>query len=235
MIRLIALLFISFGLISCGSAPAEAPTPAPTPEKAPDPVELSKPLNNTSCLEAVNTNQVEFSWIPTTTASNYEIKITNLRTNLTEIKTATTSPALINLSVGEAYSWTVVSKSTKTNQTATSKSWKFYFAGPGESSSAPNPAQLLSPKAGESIDTQNGQFLFVWKGSDNDTPTESLSYEIYIGEDFTKVALLDTPKLKAETASLTVPVQSGKIYYWMVKTMDTKSASYSAIYSFRVN
>ena len=87
----------------------------------------------------------------------------------------------------------------------------------------------------ESIDTQNGQFLFVWKGSDNDTPAESLSYEIYLGEDFAKVALLDTPKLKAETASLTVPVQSGKIYYWMVKTMDAKSASYSAIYSFRVN
>lgn len=235
MIRLIALLFISFWLISCGSAPAEAPTPAPIPEKAPDPVELSKPLNNTSCLEAVNANQVEFSWIPTTTASNYEIKITNLKSNLTEIKTATTSPALINLKVGEAYSWTVVSKSTKTNQTATSKSWKFYFAGPGESSSAPNPAQLLSPKAGESIDIQNGQFLFVWKGSDNDTPAESLSYEIYLGEDFAKVALLDTPKLKAETASLTAPVQSGKIYYWMVKTMDNKSASYSSIYSFRVN
>jgi hypothetical protein len=235
MIRLITLLFISCWLISCGSAPAEAPAPAPLPEKAPDAVELSKPLNNTSCLEAVNTNQVEFSWVPTSTASNYEIKITNLKTNLTETKPATTSPTLINLTVGEAYSWTVVSKSTKTIQTATSKSWKFYFAGPGESSSAPNPAQLLSPKAGESIDAENGQFKLTWKASDNDTPTESLLFEIYMGEDFTKVALLDTPKLKAEISNLTVPVQSGKIYYWLVKTLDAKSASYSAIYSFRVN
>jgi hypothetical protein len=56
-----------------------------------------------------------------------------------------------------------------------------------------------------------------------------------MGEDFTKVALLDTPKLKAEISNLTVPVQSGKIYYWLVKTLDAKSASYSAIYSFRVN
>ncbi|MHA8092724.1 hypothetical protein V7S78_09410 [Aquirufa regiilacus] len=237
MIRYSLILVLSLCLISCGSAPSEAPTPvtpAP-PEKAPDAVELNKPLNNTTCLEAVNTNQVQFTWTTVPSASSYEIKITNLKTNVTETKAAATSPALITLTAGETYAWSVVSKSSKTTLTATSPSWKFFFAGTGESSSAPNPAQLLSPLSGESVDALNGQIKLSWKATDADTPQESLSYEIYIGEDFAKVALNDVPKVKSTTNSISVPVQSGKIYYWMVKTMDSKSASYSSVNGFRVN
>jgi hypothetical protein len=237
MIRYSIILVLSFFIISCGSAPAEAPTPVTPvqPEKAPDAVELSKPLNNTTCLEAVNTNQVQFTWTTVPTATSYEIKITNLKTNVTETKAATTSPALISLTAGETYAWSVVSKSTKTSLTSTSPVWKFFFAGAGESSSAPNPAQLLSPLSGESVDAVNGQIKLSWKASDSDTPVDLLSYEVYIGEDFAKVALSDVPKVKSTTSSVSVPVQTGKIYYWMVKTMDSKSASYSTVNGFRVN
>jgi hypothetical protein len=154
---------------------------------------------------------------------------------VTETKAAATSPALISLTAGETYAWSVVSKSSKTTLTSTSPSWKFFFAGTGESSSAPNPAQLLSPLSGESVDALNGQIKLSWKATDADTPQESLSYEIYFGEDFAKVALNDVPKVKSATNSVSVPVQSGKIYYWMAKTMDSKSASYSSVNGFRVN
>jgi hypothetical protein len=237
MIRYSIILVLSFFMFSCGSAPAEAPTPVTPvqPEKAPDAVELGKPLNNTTCLEAVNTNQVQFTWTPVTSATSYEIKITNVKTNVTETKAATTSPALISLTAGETYAWSIVSKSTKTSLTSTSPVWKFFFAGTGESSSAPNPAQLLSPISGESVDALNGQIKLSWKASDSDTPQESLTYELYIGEDFAKVSLNDVPKVKSSTNNVSVPVQTGKIYYWMVKTMDNKSASYSSVNGFRVN
>ncbi|MEN9386126.1 MAG: hypothetical protein RLZZ185_867 [Bacteroidota bacterium] len=237
MIRSIYAIVICYLLFSCGAAPAEAPTPMTpaVPEKAPDAVDLGKPLNNTSCLEALNSNQVEFSWTPVATATSYELKITNLKTNVTETKAASTSPALISLSVGETYAWSVVSKSTKTSLTATSPVWKFYFAGPGELNLAPNPAQLISPKSGEAVDPENGQFKLSWKATDNDTPSATLSYEVYFGEDFGKVSLLNVPALKTSNTSVGVPVQSGKVYYWQVKTMDGKSASYSAVYGFRVN
>ncbi|MHA8075553.1 hypothetical protein [Aquirufa sp. TARAVU-A1A] len=237
MIRYSIILVFCFFIISCGSAPSEAPTPVTPaqPEKAPDAVELSKPLNNTTCLEAVNTNQVQLTWTPVTSATSYEIKITNLKTNVTETKTATTSPALITLTAGETYAWSVVSKSTKTSLTATSPVWKFFFAGTGESSLAPNPAQLLSPASGESVDAVSGQIKLSWKATDADTPFESLTYEVYIGEDFAKVALGEVPKIKSTSSTISVPVQSGKIYYWMVKTMDSKSASYSSVNGFRVN
>lgn len=237
MIRYSIILVLCFFIISCGSAPSEAPPPVTPaqPEKAPEAVELSKPVNNTTCLEAVNTNQVQFTWTTVPTASSYEIKITNLKSNVTETKTATTSPALITLTAGETYAWSVVSKSTKTSLTATSPVWKFFFAGTGESSLAPNPAQLLSPASGESVDAANGQVKLSWKATDADTPLESLTYEVYIGEDFAKVALNDVPKVKSTSSSISVPVQSGKIYYWMVKTMDSKSASYSSVNGFRVN
>ena len=237
MIRYSIILVLSFFIISCGSAPSEAPIPVTPvqPEKAPDAVELSKPLNNTTCLEAVNTNQVQFTWTTVATASSYEIKITNLKTNVTETKAATSSPALISLTAGETYAWSVVSKSTKTTLTATSPVWKFFFAGAGESSLAPNPAQLLTPISGESVDAVNGQIKLSWKATDADTPLESLAYEVYLGEDFAKVALNDVTKVKSTSSSISVPVQSGKIYYWMVKTMDSKSASYSSVNGFRVN
>lgn len=237
MIRYCIILVLCFFIISCGSAPSEAPAPVTPaqPEKAPEAVELSKPVNNTTCLEAVNSNQVQFTWTTVPTASSYEIKITNLKSNVTETKTATTSPALITLTAGETYAWSVVSKSTKTSLTATSPVWKFFFAGTGESSLAPNPAQLLSPTSGESVDAVNGQIKLSWKATDADTPLESLTYEVYIGEDFAKVALNDVPKVKSTSSSISVPVQSGKIYYWMVKTMDSKSASYSSVNGFRVN
>jgi len=205
------------------------------PEKAPDAVDLGKPLNNTSCLEAINNNQVEFTWTPVASATSYDIKITNLKTNETETKAVTNSPALISLAVGESYAWSVVSKSTKTSLTSTSAVWKFYFAGSGEVNSAPNPAQIISPKSGEAVDAENGQFKLSWKSTDNDTPANSLTYEVYVGEDFSKVSLMNVLPLKSTSTSINVPVQSGKIYYWLIKTMDGKSASYSAVYGFRVN
>jgi hypothetical protein len=236
MRQYIALVALGFFMMSCSAKEAEVVAPA-VPEKAPEAAELSKPANNSVCLVGGNTNanEVQFTWIPVAGASSYELKITNLKSNTTETKTFPTSPATVILVTGLPYEWQVISKSSKTTLTASSAKWKFYLTGAGEVSYAPFPASLTFPASGQQVSASAGQVKLAWTGTDPDSGNSLLSYEVFVDTDVAKVRNQEVTPLKTKTESLSIPVKSGGTYYWMVKTMDESSASYSQIFGFRVN
>ncbi len=236
MRQYIALVALGFFMMACSAKEAEVVAPA-VPEKAPEAAELSKPANNSVCLVGGNTNanEVQFTWIPVAGASSYELKITNLKSNTTETKTFPTSPATVTLVTGLPYEWQVISKSSKTTLTASSAKWKFYLTGAGEVSYAPFPASLTFPASGQQVSASAGQVKLAWTGTDPDSGNSLLSYEVFVDTDVAKVRNQEVTPLKTKTESLSIPVKSGGTYYWMVKTMDESSASYSQIFGFRVN
>lgn len=236
MRQYIALILVGIYLMSC-SAKKEVEVVPAVPEKAPEAVELSKPTNNSVCLVGGNTraDEVQFTWVPAAGATSYDLKITNLKTNTTETKSFPTSPATVTLATGLPYEWQIVSKSVKTTLTASSAKWKFYLTGAGEVSYAPFPASLTFPASGQQVSAAAGQLKLTWSGSDPDTGNSLLSYEVFVDTDIAKVKNREVEAQKTKSETLTIPVKSGGTYFWMVKTSDGTSTSYSAVYGFRVN
>ena len=236
MRQYIALVILGVYFMACSSKKAEVVAPV-IPEKAPEAAELSKPANNTVCLVGGNTNanEVQFTWVPVAGATSYDLKITNLKTNYTETKSFPTSPANVTLITSLPYEWQVISKSSKTTLTASSAKWKFYLTGTGETTYAPFPASLTFPASGQQVTATAGQVKLVWSGSDPDSGNSFLTYEVFVDSDIAKVKNMEVAAQKTKTESLTIPVKSGGTYYWMVKTSDETSTSYSAVYGFRVN
>jgi hypothetical protein len=231
-----ALILVGIYLMSCSAKKDVEVVPA-VPEKAPEAVELSKPTNNSVCLVGANTraDEVQFTWVPVAGASSYEIKITNLKSNTTESKSFPTSPGTVTLVTGLPYEWQVISKSNKTTLTSSSAKWKFYLTGAGEVSYAPFPASLTFPASGQQVTATAGQVKLTWSGSDPDSGNSFLTYEVFVDTDIAKVKNREVPAQKTKTESLTIPVKSAGTYYWMVKTSDETSSSYSSVYGFRVN
>jgi hypothetical protein len=232
-------LFISIlgvFLMACSTKNAEIVAPAVV-EKAPEAVELSKPANSSVCFVGSNAgaDEVQFTWVPVSAATSYDLKITNLAVNYTETKNFTTSPATVKLVTGIPYEWQVISKSSKTSLTSSSAKWKFYLTGSGEISYAPFPASLRFPASGANVTAIGGNVKLSWVGSDPDSGNSLLSYEIFVDTELTKVKNREVAAQKSKTETLTIPVKSGGTYYWMVKTSDGNSASFSAVYGFRVN
>ncbi|MCX6194027.1 MAG: hypothetical protein NTX34_05995 [Cytophagales bacterium] len=221
-------------LLGCSTKSEEEVVPE-VQEKAPESVELITPANNTVCLLGTNTegNEVRFTWLPVATATSYDLKITNLKSNYTETKSFITSPATITLVTGMPYEWQVISKSSKNMLTSSSAKWKFYLTGAAETSYAPFPASLKYPASGQQITAVDGQVKLLWLGSDPDS--FSLTYEVFVDTDINKVKNREVKSQNSKTESLTIPVKQGATYYWMVKTSDESSISYSAVYGFRIN
>jgi hypothetical protein len=94
---------------------------------------------------------------------------------------------------------------------------------------------LTFPASGQQVTATAGQVKLVWSGSDPDSGNSFLTYEIFVDTDQAKVKNREVAAQKSKTESLTIPVKSGGLYYWMVKTSDESSTSYSAVYGFRVN
>jgi hypothetical protein len=168
-------------------------------------------------------------------ATSYDLKITNLKTNYTETKSFQTSPATVTLITSLPYEWQIISKSSKTTLTSSSAKWKFFLTGAGETTYAPFPASLTFPASGQQVTATSGQVKLVWSGSDPDSGNSFLTYEVFVDTDIAKVKNREVTAQKSKTESLTIPVKSGGTYYWMVKTSDETSTSYSAVYGFRVN
>ena len=236
MRQYIALVILGIYFMACSSKKAEVVAPV-IPEKAPEAAELSKPANNTVCLVGGNTNanEVQFTWVPVAGATSYDLKITNLKTNYTETKSFPTSPATVTLVTSLPYEWQIISKSSKTTLTSSSAKWKFFLTGAGESTYAPFPASLTFPASGQQVTATAGQVKLAWSGSDPDSGNSFLTYEVFVDSDIAKVKNMEVAAQKTKTESLTIPVKSGGTYYWMVKTSDETSTSYSAVYGFRVN
>jgi hypothetical protein len=236
--RYIALILV-WGLAACaggGEDPAPAPTPPPTPTvNPPTAASLSLPEKNKICESgiSISTNQAEitFTWAAGTNTESYDLLVTDLNTNVAQtISNISAASQKVALNKATPYSWKVVSKSSKTTVTATSDSWNFYLAGASIVNYAPYPAEITAPTVSIYPTITNGKVTISWKGSDPESDT--LTYTLFVD-------LVDgkqTPSAQftnITASSVDVPVTTGKIYYFRVKSSDGKNSSYSVIYQFR--
>ncbi len=245
----IGILLLSILLFSCSaeddsgsSTPpttTQQPSPTPAPQvPTPGKSSLSAPDNNEVCFEgeAVDTSNsaVTFKWDASSDTDSYDLQITNQETSETQTESGITLTSKeVTLATDISYGWKVISKSKDTSETSTSEIWQFYLAGDGQENYAPFPATIVNPSSGASVDASDGKIILSWGGNDPDE-SDTLTYTIY----FDDIDGLQDPSgdnTGISETSLEVSVESGKTYYWRVKTSDEKSSSFTLVYSFFVN
>ena len=244
----IGILLLSILLFSCsaeddsGSStpPTTTQQPSPPAPQVPTPGKssLSAPDNNEVCFEgeAVDTSNsaVTFKWDASSDTDSYDLQITNQETSVTQTESGITLTSKeVTLATDISYGWKVISKSKDTSETSTSEIWQFYLAGDGQENYAPFPATIVNPSSGASVDASDGKIILSWGGNDPDE-SDTLTYTIY----FDDIDGLQDPSgdnTGISETSLEVSVESGKTYYWRVKTSDEKSSSFTLVYSFFVN
>ena len=228
-------VFVVMLITSCDSDPAPAPSPEPE-VKTPAAAQLNLPENNKECEQGeVNgsTAMVDFSWNASADTDLYDLKITNLDTNVSSgISGLTTTTAEVNLERGHPYSWQVISKNSGA-VSANSSTWKFYLAGDGESNFAPFPSDAVSPTPGATITPSNGKVNLVWK-SVEDPDGDPVNYTIYAD----KVDGLQDPQESwkdLNQTSIEISVDANTVYYWRVITSDGNNSAASNIFTFKTS
>tara|TARA_B110000238_G_scaffold91075_1_gene99791 strand:+ start:5223 stop:5978 length:756 start_codon:yes stop_codon:yes gene_type:complete len=245
----IGILLLSILLFSCSaeddsgsSTPpttTQQPSPTPAPQvPTPGKSSLSAPDNNEVCFEgeAVDTSNsaVTFKWDASSDTDSYDLQITNQETSVTQTESGITLTSKeVTLATDISYGWKVISKSKDTSETSTSEIWQFYLAGDGQENYAPFPATIVNPSSGASVDASDGKIILSWGGNDPDE-SDTLTYTIYF-DDIDGLQDPSEDNTGISETSLEVSVESGKTYYWRVKTSDEKSSSFTLVYSFFVN
>lgn len=245
----IGILLLSILLFSCSaeddsgsSTPpttTQQPSPTPAPQvPTPGKSSLSAPDNNEVCFEgeAVDTSNsaVTFKWDASSDTDSYDLQITNQETSETQTESGITLTSKeVTLATDISYGWKVISKSKDTSETSTSEIWQFYLAGDGQENYAPFPATIVNPSSGASVDASDGKIILSWGGNDPDE-SDTLTYTIYF-DDIDGLQDPSEDNTGISETSLEVSVESGKTYYWRVKTSDEKSSSFTLVYSFFVN
>ena len=197
---------------------------------------LSAPANNKTCETGTSVSStqsdVDFTWGVSADTDSYDLKITDLNSNVATNKTGlTTTSTKVTLDKGVPYSWVVTSKSTKSSVTTPSNTWKFYLAGTGVANYAPFPADLKAPSSGSTVKRTDGKATFTWEGSDPDSG-DTLAYTLYVdttdGKQTPSSAQTDLSVL-----TLDVALDATTTYYWRVKSSDGTNSSYSTVYTFK--
>ena len=129
----------------------------------PEAANLSKPANNTQCLEIDN---VTFEWNKSENTESYTITIINLHSKEVTNKNSNTNSIEVTLTKGKPYSWQITSKNKSTSKIAKSEVWKFYLSGAANTNHAPFPAEIISPKNDAVV--SEGNIELSWKVSDVD-------------------------------------------------------------------
>ena len=228
-IKYIFLVFISLIMISCGGKDDSGggDVDPPDPVNPPTVSTLIAPVNNTECLDGEN---VEFRWNSSQYTDTYTINVKNLLTQSVISQNTTSTNITIQLEQGQPYSWYIVSSSNSSSDTAESEKWKFYLKGEQTSNYAPFPADLIKPKAEETLSP--GSIVFEWSGSDVDTG-DTLTYDLYLG-----ATNPPTTKIQSNISStqVTQSITDVGIYYWKVITKDNSgSNSDSGVSKFTVS
>ena len=209
------LIIIFFLFIFPGCQKGEKASPQP--EKA----TLVFPVDNSVCVEgtilSLTENSINFTWNSSNSTDSYEFSIKNLITGISIVKVVNAPNIEITLLRNTPYSWFVSSRNTKNSFIAKSDTWKFYNSGPGLISYSPFPAEIISPKKSEVVQSISGNINLEWKGSDVDG--DILNYDVYLGTSITPIILSS----RLTTNSLNnVAVKENTIYYWKVITRDSK-------------
>ena len=173
--NIFTISLLSVLLISCGGGGTDdggGPVDPPAPQK-PSKSVLSKPDNNSECLEV---DAVKFEWNSSNNTTSYTINVKNLITNEISTNTTTSTSVEITLTKGYPYSWQIIS-SNSTSFVAESDKWKFYLSGEPLKNHAPFPAEIITPKPGSSVNS--GQIQLSWSFSDIDS-NDTHVFDIYI-------------------------------------------------------
>jgi len=225
----ISLAVLSFLVVGCGGGKKGAdPTPDPPAKTLLIFPEKDALCNQGTSISATQSS-VTLKWNASSNTDSYDIAVKNLLTGASTTQSTTQTQLAVTLSTNTPYSWTITSKSAKVSATAVSDTWKFYNSGPGTISYAPYPAELSLPTIGQSVAATNGTVSISWHGSDVDN--DIVSYDVYFDTSATP-ALFKAGELGS---LISVPVASGKTYYWKIVTTDSKgNTSTSDTFQFTV-
>ncbi|REH01920.1 hypothetical protein [Flavobacterium aquicola] len=231
MKKIVLLTLLNF-IFACSSG-GDNDEPVNDPTRA----SLIFPNANSECTEGTNKTSTEstikFEWNAAANTDNYDLVVKNLRSQQSTNYNTKQTYYELKLTRGIAYSWYVLSNSSKTTSTATSETRKFYNASEGVSSYAPFPAEIVSPKNTENI--TGTKISLAWKGSDVDN--DIFSYTITMDTMNPPMPTNSYNKSNITDSFLNdVPVIPGTTYYWQIQTFDYKgNRSFSEIYEFKVN
>ncbi len=203
--------------------------------QGPEKTLLILPAKDEACLTATDFSATEsmvtFEWKKAANVDTYEIQVTNFLDGTVVTKRTTADHIALPLPKGTPFKWKVVSISSSDNQMVSSDTWRFYNSSPGLVAHVPFPAELLSPKFGETIAFQTGKADFTWKGSDIDK--DIAYYAFYLGTDANQLQLV-SKEIKSETVT-GVTVKANTRYFWKVSTTDKRgNISESEISQFMV-
>lgn len=202
--------------------------------KIPEAAILVFPAQNSVCITGVEvsptTSRVEFRWQAAVNADTYQVEVTNLNSNSTQVGATSATALPIVLQNGQPYSWKVISKNNESNELATSQTWLFYNAGT-QTTYAPFPAQIIAPISGGTVQLDgNGQVLLRWSGADVDSDIDS--FEVFL--DTADPPSMSQGTLNFNVQELAVSLDPATVYYWKVITTDREgNRSDSGTYSFR--
>jgi hypothetical protein len=221
----LTLLLMVLALVGCGGK--DAP-------KAPESSLLVFPLKDSECTTGVSltntTSEVEFQWQTSDNTETYQIRVTNLLTNISQNMSTSATAIKLPLDKGAPYSWFITSKNTNVTETATSEIWRFYNSG-FQTSYAPFPAEIIAPKSGASVlKSANNEVELDWSGADVDN--DIIGYEVYFSTNHPPETLVFSPQ--SNDTDVNVTVVANTVYYWSVKTLDSEgNTSDSGVYQFK--
>jgi hypothetical protein len=193
-------------------------------------VELIFPENVSECTEGTiiseSQSEVVFRWSANEEDVTYQVNLTNLVSNSTEIFNSNTTELPILLERGIPYSWFITDSITGGSR---SDVWTFYNAGPGVESFIPFPAEAIAPIPEAIVETTSSVNL-IWNATDLDDDINE--YDVYFGQS-------ESPSLLQQSVTNSflnnIPVISGETYYWKITTRDfIGNESNSALFRFQV-
>lgn len=223
--KYIAVLLLGLTFLGCGGK--DGP-------KAPESSRLVFPLKDSECTTGVSlsntSSEVEFQWQASDNTESYQIRVTNLVTNVSQNMSTSATSIKLPLDKGAPYSWFVTSINTSVTETATSEIWRFYNAG-SQTSYAPFPAEIIAPKSGASVlRSANNEVELDWSGADVDN--DITGYEVYFSTTNPPETLIFSPL--ANDTDVNVTIAAATVYYWRVKTLDSEgNSSDSGVYQFK--
>ena len=222
------IILLLFGVLLIGCKKKSRPKP-------PEIAVLVFPNKNSECTTGRDLNQstseVEFQWMASNHTETYELRVTNLNTNITQTISTAAISAKLPIAKGEPFSWFVRSLNTKVTETAFSETWRFYNAG-FQVTYAPFPAEVIAPKNGASVFKDiNNEVTLEWDGADIENDING--YELYFSTTTPPETLIASPSLNENSEK--VSATSNTTYYWKVITKDSEgNSSDSGIFTFIV-
>ena len=204
----------------------------------PQAFELTFPENNSLCLDGIVQNElqsrVRFGWTPSLYSTGYELTIVNLNTNESNTYSSDDPSEDVVLNHYEPYTWKVTALGENGAMSLESETWKFYLAGEGETTYAPFPAELTSPRSGSMVILVDGETSLSWTVSDVDNDLETIN--IYVDTDSSATTLLKSVAYEQAEQETTASLEPGTLYYWRVEAVDREgNQSDSGIYTFRTS